>query len=319
MNKLNQGDEMRIDRFSSFLYQKGRLDCTEMKPVKSHVFRIKTPKEEEYILKKHAKPKILEQQWDFFEQLPASVVVPFVRFPNGRKYIKHNQYFWTLAPFIDGDKLNYATADDRQAALVTLRQFHQDAKSITVQNPIKQQLFYIRWSRRLSTFKKTEHHFLKYGFETLFRDIVRTTKLHLELVSQLPWREIEQRAEEKMEWVHGDVASHNFIRNSSVYMIDFDLLSRSPVLYDYIQLGQRFLPYLNWDFDKLLAYQMVSERQLKLWINAILVPTDVLREWLHFLKRVSANSVYHYLSRMEREWLMRHSFFKKAKLMLKSI
>ncbi|MEN1969276.1 phosphotransferase [Lentibacillus sp. N15] len=319
MNKFNQRDDMRIDRLSSFLYQKGGLDCKAIIPIKGHVFHLSTPDNTDYILKKYPNSKWVQQQWRFFDTLQSSVVVKFARFPNGRKYIKHNDFYWTIAPFVPGEKLHYSIERDRQTSVHTLRQFHRDAKTIRIHNPIKRQLFYVRWSNRLAAFKETKSHFVRHGFPTLFHDIVKTTESQLAFVSQLPWQKLEHKAEKKGEWVHGDVAGHNFIQDAKVHMIDFDLLACAPILYDYIQLGQRFLPYLEWDLDKLLAYQMVKEKELKLWINAMLVPTDVLREWLHFLRSNSTEAISRYLVRMENEWLRRQYFLNTAKLMLKSM
>lgn len=318
VNKYNQRDEMRIDRLSSFLYHKGQLDCIKITPIKAHVFHISTPQKNHYILKKHPKLKVLQQQWDFFDAIDSPVVVPFTRFPNGQKFIKHDNSLWTIAPFVRGEKLHYSIERDRQESVATLRRFHQDAMSVNIRHPLERTLFYVRWSHRLARFKKTERCFMENGYSTLFRDIVKTTELQLSFISHFDWRKLEQSTAKRPEWIHGDVAGHNFIRGSGVRMIDFDLLACSPALYDYIQLGQRFLPYLEWDLDKLLVYEMVGEKELKLWIHAMLVPTDVLREWLHYLGSNAGESMKDYLRRMENDWLKRRYFLKTAKLMLKS-
>ncbi|WP_106497030.1 phosphotransferase [Lentibacillus sp. Marseille-P4043] len=319
MNNFKRRDEMQVDRLSSFLYQKGKLECAKIIPIKAYVFHVTTHQGVEKIVKKHRNFRVIEQQWNFFEEINLSTVNAYERFPNGKKYIKHNQHIWTLAPFIQGRKLNYGIEADRKSCLNTLRQFHEHARSITVPNPVKRQLFYVRWANRLASFKKTAHFFAKNGFETLFKDIVQTSEVSLRYAHQLPWKSLEQNVERDSEWIHGDVAGHNFIRNKEVHMIDFDLLACSPMLHDYIQLGQRFLPYLDWDFDKLLDYRMVKEKQLKLWISAMVVPADVMREWLHFLNRKNSTSVYHYLAGLEKDWIKRQSFLKKAQSMLKSI
>src|SRR5699024_11066097 len=99
--------------------------------------------------------------------------------------------------------------------------------------------------------------------------------------------------------VQGVVSSHNFIQNEQTFMIDYDLLRCGSQRYDYIQLGQRFLPHINCDIGDLLAYEMVSERDVRKWLSAIIIPSDVIREWLFFLSQGSS-PVKQYLSQMEK-------------------
>lgn len=318
VNRNNKRDEKRIDRLSSFLYQKGKLDCKTIQPVKSHVFHVMVQNGTHYILKKHANLDVLEQQWRFFDQMQSLVVVSFERFPNRKRYIKHNGYFWTIAPFIEGEKLHYAYEQDRRRSVRALQRFHQDARTVTIKHPLKRRLFYLRWADRLKAFRETESYFFNHGFATLFRDIVKQTENHLYNVAQLPWSRMEWEARKKGEWVHGDVAGHNFIHGRNTRMIDFDLLAATPVLYDYIQLGQRFLPYIAWDIDTLLDYQMVPETETSYWVQAMLVPADVMREWLHFLKNHENEAIGSYLAKMEIDWIERQYFLKKASLVLKS-
>lgn len=319
VNEFKQRDEAYRNRLSSFLLYEGGLEIRKITSIKKHVFYVETTSEDTLILKLHQKLDVIKQQWDFFKQIQASTVVSFQRYPNGRKVIADGHYYWTIAPFIKGKKLQYKNKKDRVAAVETLHDFHDKAKHIHVSHPIKKDLFFVRWAHRLEAFKKTEDLFNEYGFELLYKDIIRTMTLHLQLVAQLSWDADEKEAQMNGKWVHGDVASHNFIRNSQTNLIDFDLLTCGSQLYDYIQLGQRLLPYIDWDFDELLTYQMVAERDIKKWLSAIFIPSDIIREWLYFLSQGSSSSIKQYLSKMEKTWIKRHFFLKNAKSMLKSI
>lgn len=315
-----QGDEMNYDRLSSFLYKNGMLDTRDMNSINRNVFYIKTFNDKSFILKKHRNKTRMEQQWSFFEQIKSPDIIPFEHFPNQKKFIYDKSYYWTISPYIRGKKLNYLVDKDRIESLETLKKFHGQASGINVLNRLKKDIFYLRWYKRLQTFKKTYYIFEDYHFKSLFEDIVQTTEKQLQIVSEIPWNRLEQKAKINGNWVHGDVASHNFIRNQKrIFIIDFDLLLCAPQLYDYIQLGQRFLPYINWNLNRLLSYNMVEERYLKAWLLAILIPSDVLREWIHFLYNTSNRSIHNYLSKMEADWLKRQSFLNSAKLMLKSM
>jgi len=318
VNNFKQRDEIYIHRLSSFFYDEGELEIRKITPVKKHVFYIETGSEAAFILKRHQKRDRIEQQWCFFERMQKMLFVPFRKYPNGKKFLVAGNDYWTIAPFIKGRKLHYKNEEDRKTAVETLHYFHNKAKHIYVSRPMKKDLFLVRWEDRLNTFKKTAFLFKDNGFEMLYKDILQTMALHLQLAARLSWEKDEKKARLKGEWVHGDVASHNFIQNEQTFMIDFDLLRCGSQLYDYIQLGQRFLPHINWDIGDLLAYDMVSERDVRKWLSAIIIPSDVIREWLFFLSQGSS-PVKQYLSQMEKTWSKRQFFLKNAKSMLKSI
>lgn len=319
MNRFKQGDEFRY-RLSSFLSEEGNLLPLErMSFINASVFLIQTVDNEKLILKRHSKKDNVNLQWHFFEQIGESNAVPFKRYPNGRKIISRNNYYWTITPFIKGEKLNYNLAADRLEAVKALKEFHHSAKNIHIHNGSTGDYMFTKWYQRLLLFKKTVSIFKEYGFENLYKDIVQTTVILLRLMTQFPLKSYEMAAKRQGMWTHGDVASHNFLRNRRTNVIDFDLLQCTAQLYDYIQLGQRFLPYVNWDPDKLLEYKMVGEKEVKAWIYAICIPTDVMREWLHYLYRKPTSTRDRYLSVMEETWMKRNNFVKNSKLMLKSI
>ncbi|MBP1968787.1 hypothetical protein J2Z83_000881 [Virgibacillus natechei] len=315
---LTQRDEVK-DRLSSFLFKEGGLSIHDLFCINFTVFYIQTTDGEEFLLKRHNKKDSVEQQWDFFTGIGKSNVIPFQGYPNGRKIISMNNYYWTISPFIQGKKLDYNSTEDRKQVVTSLQEFHYRAQGIHLEKPLTKELLFIRWYQRLLLFKKTSSIFKENGFENLYKDIVQTTVTHLRFVTQFPWEEYERKAKNQGRWIHGDVASHNFLRNKTdkrTYLIDFDLLQCTTPLYDYIQLGQRFLPYLRWDPEKLLSFKMVQDSEIKPWLYAVFIPSDILREWLHFLYKKPVSSPSHYLSQMEKTWVKRQDFVKNAKLML---
>ncbi|UJL44957.1 hypothetical protein KFZ58_11025 [Virgibacillus sp. NKC19-16] len=319
MNSFKQGDEFKY-RLSSFLSQEGKLlPLDRISFINSSVILIQTVEKEKFVLKRHQKKENVNLQWDFFDELDESNAVPFKRYPNGRKIISRNNYYWTITPFIQGEKLNYNLEADRLNAVKVLKEFHHKAKNIHISSATPEDYLFSRWYQRLLLFKKTASIFKECGFENLYKDIVQTTVIQLRLITEFPWESYELAAKKKGEWIHGDVASHNFLRSNQTHVIDFDLLKCTTQLYDYIQLGQRFLPYINWNLDKLLAYQMVQEKDVKAWVYAICIPSDVMREWLHYLYRKPTSGRHRYLSVMEEKWIKRSNFVKNSKLMLKSI
>ncbi|GAB4073312.1 hypothetical protein GCM10028778_08470 [Barrientosiimonas marina] len=307
---------MSINRLSSFLYQEGEVKPASLLQIQKHVYHLKTVSHEHFLLKRHSQKLRMEQQWAFFVRQSSSVVISFQMFPNKRRYLYDGHYYWTLSPFIAGRKLNYRTEADRKVALQTIRQFHKDTKGVKLSYPRRPEIFYERWSKRLYRFQTTEMIFHKYGYETLFYDIVRTAKMYLQLIRTLDWETGEIDALRTGTWSHGDVAAHNFLQyDNDVYLIDYDLLSCSSTLHDYVQLGQRFLPYLNWDIDRLLAYHMVDESRVRAWLYALCIPSDVMRDWLYYIQRYSSHT-QNYLIKMDANWSKQRSFLKHVQNVL---
>ena len=310
-------DDQRINRLSSFLHWEGSLEAKKIHPIKRNIYYIEASSGDKYVLKGHSNTSNMRQQWDFFERIRSKGVVPFVRYPNGKKEISTGTNFsWTLAPYVSGRKLNYEVEEDRRRAVVFLKKFHADASQIFVKNMLRKQLFYKRWHARLYKFSETEQIFERNGYKALYNDIILLMKKYLEIVENYPWYKDQLNAERNGLWVHGDVASHNFIQNEKTFIIDFDLLHCSPQIYDYIQLGQRFLPHINWDVESLLGYNMVEDGELDKYLNSIFIPSDLIREWLHFLTRKRLVSVEDYMEKMEIEWIKRKEFLYKSKLIL---
>ncbi|WP_121605373.1 phosphotransferase [Virgibacillus sp. Bac332] len=307
-------------RLSSFLSQVGGIEVKAIQKIKkSTVYLVKTSNQK-LILKKHSNKGNVLKQWGFFEKVNSPFINSFSHFPNGKLYLEEDEGVWTIAAYIIGEKLHYKNEQDRIKAVYCLKQFHKTARNIHVNSRYLNTTPYLhRWYHRFHLFKETKPIFEAYNYRELYTDIVKTTTLHLKRITQFPWQIYEEDAKHKGLWIHGDVAGHNFINNNNQHttLIDFDLLQNTAPLYDYIQLGQRFLPYLNWDINKLLAYEMIAQQDQKAWLNAICIPVDMMREWLHFLKRNKNDNPISELVRMQDSWEKRQYFFNDMKIMLK--
>lgn len=318
VNKVKHGDENH-HRLSSFLYREGTLDITQFASINNDVYAVKTIENKTWIVKRHRHFKSVQQQWHFFEQLMFAPIVSFTVFPNGKKILFDGHDYWTLSPFMSGRSLKYKDDQDRKAAVKTMQRFHAAAKGIHVHNRVKKPTTPVRWHHRLLAFKQTKFMFDDYGYLHLYNDIVDVAETYLQLLSRFPWSMYESEAKSSGTWIHGDVASHNFIHGDQTCLIDFDLLTCTDQIYDYIQLGQRFLPYINWDLNQLLTYDMVDEADLDKWLFAICIPADVMREWLYYLSKNPVRSPKKYLVKMEEAWTERKLFLRNVQSMLKLV
>lgn len=317
MSNINKRDEGIYHRLSSFLSVAGNLDITYIKRIKEHVFLLEAISGNKYILKGHHKLNNIQQQWRFFNQMKTSIIVPFVLFPNGKWYLKSESIYWTISPYKKGRKLNYTNPNDRHYALRTIQKFHKNANNIFVKQPLKRRLFYERWLDRLERFKDTELLFLTNGYGSLFNDITKHTEKYIQFIAKFPWKENQNKAIQEGKWVHGDVASHNFIFGHKLWLIDFDLLQNTDQMYDYIQLGQRFLPHVQWNVDQLMAYKMVPEHDTEIWLYSLFIPSDLLRDWLYYLQKPSHRPLKEFFVEMENQWIQRKGFLKDIQLMVK--
>ncbi|RYG74811.1 hypothetical protein EU245_01110 [Lentibacillus lipolyticus] len=319
VNRVNKEDEMMTNRLASFLSEEGMIKLHHLERMQNHVFYVRTADRKEFALKRHTSEKRVLQQWNFLEKSSSTVAVPFERFPNQKLYLYADGHYWTLSPYITGRKLNYKYHIDRKVALNTLQLFHNETKGIQIHQGIVAETLFSRWHRRLQKFEQTESLFTKYGYGALFKTMMQTATNNLHQLSLFSvWRHLHWTAKQSGQWVHGDVASHNFIQHSDrTYMIDFDLLACAPHLYDYIQLGQRFLPYLEWNLSRLISFNMVKEEHVKPWLCAISVPSDAMREWLHYLSGRSRKTIPDFLATMDKEWEKRQTFLKNAQRMIR--
>ncbi|WP_010098990.1 phosphotransferase [Ornithinibacillus scapharcae] len=311
-------DDHRFNRLSSFLYWEGNLEAKKIHQIKRNVYYIETESGSKYILKGHSNAQNVKQQWEFFDRVHSSKIISFVRFPNGKREITTGtNYSWTLSPFVIGRKLNYESENDRKKAVETIKFFHEQANQVFVKNMVRKQLFYQRWMNRMERFKATKEIFEKYGYSYIYDEVMLMMKKYLDVVSDYPWYHDQIAAERNGSWVHGDIASHNFIQNESTYLIDFDLLQCTVQMYDYIQLGQRFLPSIEWDLDTLVSYNMVEDQNLERYLYSVFVPSDLLREWMHFLMKKRTISIEDYLQKMEIEWSQRKKFLHQVRKTIK--
>ncbi|MDL4841645.1 phosphotransferase [Aquibacillus rhizosphaerae] len=318
-NKMYR-DDSHMSRLSSFLINEGGLEVINIGQIKENVFYIKTV-EGSFVLKGKHSCDTIKQQWKIFSEIDNQHVSKFSHFPNSKQFLSGYGLHWTITPFIEGTALSFNSHRDRVDALTTIATFHNNAQGITVNDPIIKDPLYLKWNKRISKLNKTKYLMEQHGFLELYEEIMKLTEKRLSVFEQLDWYQIEKDAVEECKWVHGDVASHNFLRDNKqkIYMIDFDLLSLSPPVYDYIQLGQRFLPYLDWDLDRLLAYNMCgNEQEFRIWLLGITIPSDLIREWWYFnLKSRTERQYKWYLTRLSNDWMKRLRFVEEVESMLR--
>ncbi|MCT2537976.1 aminoglycoside phosphotransferase family protein [Aquibacillus koreensis] len=321
MNSNKFRDDSILNRLASFLYHEGGLIVTQVKQIKDRVFKVWTNEGESLILK--GKPSLtgLVQQWDFFQEIESAFICKFTPFPNGKRMLHGLGFYWVITPFIEGEQMCFDKPEDRHDVLEVLKLFHKDAEGIELPNPILRQPLYARWNGRIEKLEKMRPLMQQLGYHAFYKDLLYMTHHKLNRFKAIDWHLFEADAVEKLKWIHGDVASHNFIRgiNGKVYMIDFDLLSLSPPIYEYIQLGQRFLPSLTWDVSSLMSYCIWEDEQMiQTWLLGITVPSDLIRDLWYFINgNRNVKEIDSYLDRLTNSWYHRLEFVEHVEEMLR--
>ncbi|MFD1018891.1 phosphotransferase [Thalassobacillus hwangdonensis] len=301
------------------MHEHGALGIDDIKAMKLHVFKIRCGNQF-FALKAYSNPAKLEQQHLFFKEWEASSsygAAP-IAFPNGLRYVEDGKDHWGLFEWIDGEALNFRYKRDRQEALKFLYAFHTSCRGTT--KPIIQRSpLYIKFERRAEVFNDTRPLFRNLGREHLYEDIAEVCDITLRAFRNENWKGIHEKAHTEKSWIHGDVAHHNFIRTDTgeIKLIDFDLLQMGPEVYEFIQLGQRYLHHIDHSWSKLTSlFRDVPNK--KQWLKGLLVPSDFMREWIHLTRRFKDDyrRMDAELVEYEQMWQERKRFVEKVLDML---
>ncbi|WP_064092488.1 phosphotransferase [Rossellomorea aquimaris] len=181
------------------------------------------------------------------------------------------------------DPISYENSKDREDALHVLKKFHFITSKIKGKwiEEIPSHHWMKKWKKRLQQFE-FNIPYLQAFIQPYY------------LYSYLEWGRWSLKELKSIESnhsteciTHGDVAHHNFLRgkNGRVYIIDFDLMSRSSPLTDDLQYCNRILPYLDWslsDIKKIEAFRPYQDNLL--FFLGLMYPTDIFREWNRFMR-----------------------------------
>lgn len=311
-----------MDRLASFFYETGGLAIRNLQPIKDHVLLITTVQGENYVLKRYKFKSSMIQQWKFFKKTTSKQIIMFTHFPNGKEFLRDKECFWTMTPYAEGKVLKFSLSRDRKDAIKTLETVLHDIIGTRIAYPKIKANLYVNWRSRLRKWEQVRWLFFETGHITLFNEISDVLQQQLTLFSHLNWSRYEQVARDNWIWVHGDVAAHNFLRQSNsnrVYLIDFDLLSLSPHLHDWIQLGQRFLPDLKWSLSRLLTYPFLDKtNDPKAWLVGVSIPADLVREcWFFSLKEPETEQIQSFVEKLQFDWNKRKQFVEEVNSMLR--
>lgn len=312
----NERDDFAIRLFIFLLHEKG-LVVRDLYPLKINLYVLKLKGGYKVIKGFRAKRKLLFQ-FEFTQKL--SEPYQFETFPNGDCYVVWNNYYWALTPFIFGNKVNFTLSSDQIDTFQALRNFHHQAAGIQMKDVapnIRRLLPYYEF--RFQNFMQVQEYLPNHRLY-MFEQIKQWGMYALVKLSEEPLEKMEKQAVLNWQWIHGDVAHHNFIRTkeNGIVIIDFDLVSIGPKEYDYLQLAQRMLCCNQWNVDKLFQNipNLKSLSEQNWFLHGLIFPNDIFREWNHLFRKKASQQVDALLHYTEKQFAARLPFIKELKHML---
>jgi hypothetical protein len=211
--------------------------------------------------------------------------------------------YWMLQAYIPHIKtLAFTDDQDRADGLALLREYHSFSQQV-LRSPfftmaIPRYHLYEKWRQRYVFFL---------SHLSLMKRIIPKNELSFILqcadycLRHFP-RFAHSLATEGITIIHGDVASHNFLRTEqgNVYLIDYDLIAIAPPSIDYLQYASRILPHMQWSLARLEQIPLFQSLLEKPWfLHALIFPADVMRECRFLLRTLTPFTIPHFEHRKQ--------------------
>jgi thiamine kinase-like enzyme len=324
MTFKQKGDDDYFIRLLSYLSSQFKEKIIEMVPYRKSVIFIRTDKNT-YMLKGFHTNKRLRLQEAFTETLRKEGFLKtylFVHPQINDPLFFEGTYFGCLE-YITPNKIpfSFKSQKNRQEGLELLEQYHLVTSSFEsrYRTLIPKGVIIEKWRDRGLVFSSNTTT-LKYFIND---------QILAELMDWANWslsgmeKDRSLFINEPYCILHGDVAHHNFLRDSKgiLHLIDFDLISIGPASLDYLQYANRILPSLDWSFEKLSRYSQYEKLlNEKAFLYALAFPADIFREWNRLIREGSYRDQNKYNQIMDLtigQYYPRKKFIDTLKMMTK--
>ena len=317
-----QGDDDYFDRLLSYFQSQFAEPIIQLMPIRQSVFLLKTNKNT-YIIKGYHTNSRLRLQESFTATLRREGFTRsylYLDSPMKEPFYFERTYFGCME-YISPSKtvFSFQTHKNRQEGLDLLEQFHNTTARFEAryQTLLAKGRLIEKWTERFSVFSNNLPLLFKFINEPFI----------LEMVSWAKWSLAGMEdnhsffKKEPFVILHGDVAHHNFVRDTKghLHLIDFDLISIGTASIDYLQYANRILPYIDWSFERLTGLKQIQNcLNEKAFLFALAYPADIFREWNRMIREKSYTNPKKYKQVMD---LTISQFYERKKFIdqLKSI
>ncbi|MED3724307.1 aminoglycoside phosphotransferase [Geobacillus stearothermophilus] len=191
--------------------------------------------------------------------------------------------YWLLTEYVAGARpISFAAWADAADGLHLLERYHTATANIASSKQeaigLPRAQLYDKWRRRYEEFCR-------------HLPVVETIMDKEDILFTLSWADYclstcrehaPELTADSAAIIHGDVASHNFLRTTigHIYLIDYDAAALASPGLDYCQYANRLLPHIGWSYSTLARFAPLRRWLEKRWfLHALLFPADVFREW----------------------------------------
>ena len=263
--------------------RKAGMELRKLSSIRDNVWIVHT-NAGKFLLKGFSSSKKLNSQKKLTMQLQANGFTRTYRFIEELEPFIYDEYVFAWIEFLPSyrKKFSFSSRTSRQEGLLLLEDFHETTRKFYKSIPVKRFDQLDKWLERFEEFEGNVSIVKKY----VSSDVIQTW---------LKWGKRSLKGLQKHEAdlyneplcvTHGDVAHHNFFYkdDGTLYLIDFDLISISPPLIDYLQYCNRIMPNISgsselWGYEQLKKY-----KNNPAFLYALLFPTDIFREWNRIIR-----------------------------------
>lgn len=191
-------------------------------------------------------------------------------------------YEWIEFLAGSNNKFTYNSSSNRKDALELLDKFHKTTRGFYKSLPVSIFDQLEKWKERMYEFEDNIPAVKKIVPTDYVEEWLKWGKSSLAGLSRYE----REFYDEPYCIVHGDVAHHNFFRkkNGSLYLIDFDLISKGPPVIDYLQYCNRIMPHIQNSSQLFDLKQIKQYEDNPAFLYALTYPTDIFREWNRLIR-----------------------------------
>ena len=320
MTTKKRGGDDYFNRLLSYFNQKFKEIIIEMVPIREAVFLVKTEKKT-YIVKGYSSNRKLKLQEVFTatlrnEGFKKSYI--YLQDPLKEPLFFEGKYFGCMEYIKPNEKsFSYRTYNNRMEGLELLEEFHQITATIVPRynTLLSFSKIQAKWTERSNIFSENRKMLSYFLQDPFINEMLEWANWSLEGMKELDGFFLK----DPHVILHGDVAHHNFLRDSKgrLNLIDYDLISIGPECIDFLQYANRILPFIDWSFEYLSKHKQIQKYlNEKAFLYALAFPADIFREWNRLIRENTNYNSYKYKQVMELtldQFYLRRKFVKKLK------
>jgi len=249
--------------------------------------------------------------------------------------IEDGEYIYYVLPWIECRQCKFKKNEDLIKAIKLSAEFHKAASGLKIPDGSQPRIYYGKWpenfEKRLDEIKLfksiIETKKIKDEFDEVFYPLI---DFHLnqgyeaiDLLKNSSYQSISEKAEERSEFCHHDMAEHNFLITpmGEMRIIDFDYCIMDTRLHDVASLVIRNMKHGIWDISK--AYFILNEyskhypindEELKVIKYFTVFPQDFWQVGLQYYVEKQPWTMENFMSRLNRvknDYKKREAFLKE--------